>query len=196
MFFIGDVHANLTEYLRIVESLDGPSIQVGDMGFGFFKNGDSLPEMSQHRFLRGNHDHPGLAKAHPGYLGDYGYLQDSDIFFVSGAPSVDQEWRTRNINWWPEEELAYEQLMNMISLVSEKRPRVIVSHECPVDFATELLEYRTPTRSRTGAALGGAFEQHQPELWVFGHHHRSVRKRIGGTMFVGLDILEVFRLSP
>ena len=138
MFFIGDVHANLTEYLRIVESLDGPSIQVGDMGFGFFKNGDSLPEIPQHRFLRGNHDHPGLAKAHPGYLGDYGYLHDSDILFVSGAQSVDQEWRTQDINWWPEEELAYEQLVDMISLVSKKR-QTFESKTWILDFSLECI---------------------------------------------------------
>jgi hypothetical protein len=45
-----------------------------------------LPELPpEHKFLRGNHDDPKLCGKHPNYLGEYGYLPDDELFFVSGA---------------------------------------------------------------------------------------------------------------
>jgi hypothetical protein len=39
------------------------------------------------------------------------------------------------------------------------------------------------------------FEYNRPEIWIFGHHHLSFRKKINKTLFIGLDELEVYKIG-
>jgi Icc-related predicted phosphoesterase len=39
------------------------------------------------------------------------------------------------------------------------------------------------------------FQEHQPKLWVFGHHHQSKDVQINGTRFVCLNELETMTLE-
>jgi len=51
-----------------------------------------LPELPpEHKFIRGNHDDPKFCREHPNYLGNFGYLPDDELFFVSGAQTA--SWR-------------------------------------------------------------------------------------------------------
>ena len=68
--FIGDVHGKYGRYETILKNSDLPTIQVGDMGVGFFHRdyeGTLRPFANppydkmvagNHRFIRGNHDNP------------------------------------------------------------------------------------------------------------------------------------------
>ena len=120
MLLIGDVHGDIVKYQRLIKR-GRSSIQVGDLGLGFpgrdsvrmtnmFRLMDSRPENHlYHKVMRGNHDNPDTFKGHEwtdghgkthkipplnSYLGDFGYLPDLDLFFVGGAFSIDQAWRT------------------------------------------------------------------------------------------------------
>lgn len=197
LVLIGDCHGKLSDYLRIVERLTTPSIQLGDMGFGFgeLRNGTELPTLENHWFLRGNHDCPALARQHPNYLGDFGYRPEWDLFFVSGAQSIDKEWRIEGVSWWDDEELSYAVLLDIVFLLAKYRPRTVVSHDGPVDVFAELLGYREVLRNRTSAALGTALAKYAPSQWVFAHHHRSVRKTIGPTEFICLNELDTCEVA-
>ena len=194
--FIGDCHGKLGEYLNLVQGLNTSSIQLGDMGLGFseMRTGEALPRMENHRFLRGNHDDPHQCRQHSNYLGEWGYLQDLDLLFVSGARSLDKDWRVEGMSWWPEEELPYATLLDIVLMFGTLQPTIVASHEAPVDVFGELFKYRHIERSRTSAALGTALAKHAPEYWICAHHHRSARRRIGETLFVSLDELETFEL--
>lgn len=192
MILIGDVHGKFNEYLRIIQDEES-SIQLGDFGVGFPKYRPfNIPE--QHRFIRGNHDNPDVCRQHPNYLGEFGYT-DKDIFFVSGAYSIDKDWRIEGVSWWNDEELSYTQGQECIDLYKKIKPKIMVSHDCPESLcSSQFCEHKEMIKTRTGQFLQMMFEYHSPKLWVFGHYHTSFKKVIGGTEFVCLAELETIRI--
>jgi predicted phosphohydrolase len=181
IIIIGDVHGFTKTYQKYIQRLPAGqrTIQVGDMGLGF--SGVGLHKMpDEHKFLRGNHDSPEKCQAQPNYIGEYGYVEDQNIFYVSGAWSIDRYMRTEGVSWWANEELSYEQLSQAIELYAKTKPKFVVSHEAPSKAAGVLLYNLVGpyfaakgecANSRTANALQLMLETHQPEEWVFGHYH-------------------------
>ncbi len=201
MYVYGDCHSDWD----ILEDLlgkqpDGPdAIQLGDYGIGFpspqyfpYQNEEGLsfpitfPDTF--KFIRGNHDHPALCRTHPNYLGDYGYLENSGIFYISGAFSIDKSWRTPGLTWWEGEELRYDELQDMITLFEKTKPRIVFSHTAPLFIIQTMLfdslvADKIAIKSRTSIALQEAWERHHPAIWCFAHFHTSKSDEIDGTTF-------------
>ena len=199
MFFVGDVHGKTDILINLIKRrTDGPVFQLGDMGLGF--PGVALPEQPDLLFIRGNHDDPAACQKHPNYAGEFGYLPAHDLFFLSGAWSIDYGWRQawnqakleewvrykQNSSkppqkvWWEDEELSQPQLDAAVALYIEKKPRVVATHEAPTDAAKYLLsggfrpEKAECANTRTSKALQQMYEAHQPDYWLFGHYHRDL----------------------
>ena len=207
MIFIGDVHQQFETYLYILFKMQHKggrkgadcSIQVGDMGIGFpadskFRKDDIVwfpPVNDNHKFFRGNHDDPYQCNLHSNYLGDWGYLPDLNLFFVSGGFSIDYIYRTMGINFWEDEELEQSEMIKVLNSYEECKPKIVVSHECPlgvkIDFVTNTWKF--DTNSRTEILLHNMFEIHQPDYWIFGHHHQKKEMDKNGTHFVCLNEL-------
>jgi hypothetical protein len=69
------------------------------------------------------------------------------------------------------------------------RPRIVLSHECPlviehILYGAEMI----PSRRATG--LFRMFQSHEPEVWYFGHHHQAWERKLGNTPFRCLAIDE------
>lgn len=198
MFFIGDVHGHIEEYLNLLNDFGKrKSIQVGDFGFGFSKD---IPENwdMNHRFIRGNHDDPTACNTHPNCLGDYGITEEG-IFFVAGAYSIDVLWR-KSIQyrypypiWWENEEIAEKEFEKILKLYETAKPKIVISHDCPSEIRNSIIGGGPPFRNRTSdGLLSTMFKVHSPELWIFGHYHESFDSTINGTRFVCLKELEIF----
>jgi hypothetical protein len=71
----------------------------------------------------------------------------------------------------------------------------MVTHDCPMFFYSTGLKKQIIIPSVTAQALDSAFEKHQPELWIFGHHHVNVDVTIKGTRFICLNELCLKRLD-
>lgn len=201
--FIGDVHGKYGPYKRIIKNCSN-SIQVGDMGVGFLRKtgymaGESFEnpphyrmQPGGHRFIRGNHDNPSTCRRHSQWIPD-GTIE-GDVMFVGGAVSVDKAWRTEGYDWWADEELSTPELYAIVDKYIEARPRVMVTHDCPEDFATTMCamsgrqKLDFPSRSRQ--AFQSMWSAHSPELWIFGHWHFSFDQVANGTRFVCLAELE------
>lgn len=183
--FIGDIHGQWTAYRRMIANINYPTVQVGDFGLGFpgWQKTDPQKFPENNYFLRGNHDNPEIARHHPNYLGEFGYNEKLDVFFISGAYSIDYAWRTEGLTWWRDEELSYEQFQQCIDLYTKIKPKIVVSHDCPKWMQKQLISHHDET-SRTNSALQEMFEIHQPEMWIFGHHHKNFQVRSNGTLFV------------
>jgi len=176
------------------------SIIIGDVGIGFPFGDWNLPVLHpNHKFIRGNHDNPEVCREHTNYLGDFGYLKEQDIFFVSGGFSIDKQFRTENITWWPDEELSYKQGIDVLELYGEVKPRVVISHECPTAIKPYVLTntYKFNIVSNTESLLQKMFSMHRPEYWIFGHHHKRLEMEIGTTKFIALkDIHPNNKIGP
>lgn len=209
IILIGDVHGKTSQYQNLIEAkyADQRTIQIGDMGLGFKGVGLPMPgysplDWSLHKFIRGNHDSPMKCRAHKGYLGDYGFLEKDNLFYVSGAFSIDRMRRVEDISWWAHEELTRPEMDNMVNLYLEKKPRFVVAHECPssasVWLLTTLLAGFRPEKlvsSRTGEAMEYMFEQHKPEKWIFGHYHVNKTFDWRDTEFTCVNELSTFELD-
>lgn len=201
--FIGDVHGRNKQYERIIKDCDR-SVQVGDMGIGFFRidyegvkksSNPSFDKMAKgnHRFIRGNHDNPQHCQNHPFCIPD-GTFEDG-VYHLGGAISIDKAYRTENIDWWSDEELSQTRLDIELELYKEYKPDIVVSHDCPESIARiimDILNIRDKEKfpSRTRETLEKMFYHHQPKLWVFGHWHKTVRFNQLGCEFQCLGELE------
>jgi predicted phosphohydrolase len=207
MFLIGDVHGEWKTYRHIIEKMQlkggrkgmDCSLVLGDMGIGFedFSN-DSIRDRSfikdiplQHKFIVGNHDDRDLANTHPNCLGDFGYHEKSELFYVSGGFSIDYEWREKDITWWENEELSAKQIDEALELYSKVKPKIIVAHECPTEVKYFVITnpLKREIKSRTEKMLQKMIEIHRPDYFIFGHHHQREETNIDGTQYICLGTL-------
>jgi Calcineurin-like phosphoesterase len=141
LFLIGDVHGQIDRYLSLLATLPpgARSIALGDMYIG--RPGVSLPPMEpRHTFLQGNHDDPARCKAHPNFLGRFGYLPDDDVFYVSGAQTASWRVLQNSKYWYADEELSEAEFEQAIDLYTKVRPRVLIAHEFPQEAVPVLLQ--------------------------------------------------------
>ncbi len=189
LLIIGDVHGKINDYWNILQKWDKRhcSIQVGDFGFSqhhewHLKNIDH----SQHQINFGNHDdYTYLDKPHS--LSNWS-ISTSGLMTVRGAYSIDKAQRTENVNWWANEELSYAEMQRAIDSYIFNKPKIMITHDCPHEARQKL--FGINEKSITTNGLQAMFENHQPELWVFGHHHCSKNEVINGTRFICLAELE------
>lgn len=192
--YIGDLHGKMNKYLEIVRNKnEEETICVGDVGIGFVEF--PLLDPIKNKFIHGNHDNYQLCKQIPSFLGRYGVYKD--VFFVSGAWSIDKEWRTPGVSWWADEELSYEEMEKAIKLYVEVKPKIVVSHDCPHIVKNQVLVQVGSdffNKTLTDQGLQVMFEAWQPELWVFGHFHTSYDAFHNGCRFKCLNELETFKI--
>ncbi len=204
MRYIGDVHGRYSPYRRIIKGAPA-SIQVGDMGVGFrrFPHGEEYGNpphtlMVKHnaRFIRGNHDNPAACLRHSQWLQDGSWDRITRTMFIGGADSIDKAYRIKDFSWWPDEELSYEALNDLIALYETLRPQIMVTHDAPQQIAAEVIrpslqgDISSFEMTKTRAALQQMWAMHPPELWVFGHYHVSFDHVLQGTRFICLAELE------
>jgi len=221
MLFIGDVHGMVDKYEKIVDSVpeNVVTVALGDMGIGFPKHPDITERYNKihaivhtdrnmntsisgraRYFIRGNHDNPEACIKSLGFLGEYGCkgaAWGESFFYVGGGLSIDRKLRTEGVSWWPNEQLSSTLMEEAMELwrASGHYAQVMLSHSCPTMILRELfgVDY---SYSATSQFLQNMFEQRSPILkyWIFGHLHKSYRRKIAGVWFIGLDELETITL--
>lgn len=199
---IGDVHGKIKEYEKIAEEANY-SIQVGDLSI---KRANLSLNSYFHKVVGGNHDRyaknpDGSFDQPPHYLGDFGTIENSNIYFVRGGLSVDKNKRIEGVDWWPEEQLSYQRMKEALQNYWDKKPDFVVSHECPASVSYHVAEltneeisryYNVSVPSATAKLLDAMLCIHEPKYWVFGHYHKTnifkVERR--KTVFICLGELE------
>jgi Icc-related predicted phosphoesterase len=114
------------------------------------------------------------------------------IMTVRGAYSIDQSVRIEGVNWWRNEEISYKKMEEIIKFYEGMKPKIMTTHECPQSIRDYLFGIKE--RSITSMALETMFQIHQPDLWIFGHHHISKNEIINGTKFICLEELQFFKI--
>lgn len=195
MRLIGDIHGKLHQYSEIISGTE-ESVQVGDFGFGFFKNNrhpDDLHKSGKHKFIRGNHDSLKVCKNRKGWIEDGHFDEKRSIMYIGGAWSIDWMHRTEGVSWWKDEELSQSELTDMYIKFTECKPRTVITHDCPEAVAYEMFikmnPYSTQHQTRTARAFTEMFREHQPDRWFFGHWHQDRTIQMDGTEFTCLGEL-------
>jgi len=189
MRIIFDIHGKMHRYKQLTTDVK-KSVQIGDLGFKsqhewFLANMDC----DNHKVLFGNHDYyPYINLKHS--LGDFAFYEG--IFFIRGAASIDKAYRVAYRDWFPEEELNFRQMTECFNLYSEIKPKIVVSHDCPQAVCKELFGH---PGSHTRNFLQLLFEEHQPDMWLFGHHHQNVELVLDNTYFKCGEELEYYDIS-
>jgi len=132
---------------------------------------------------------------YPHFLGDYGYtsLNRVEFFYYRGAYSIDRQYRTVGIDWWEDEQVSIDQFMKARELYRQVKPKLVITHDCPQNIAIQMLNPGDRVyENTTGWALQELLNIHEPELWIFGHWHRSRTIQYGNTKFICLDELETY----
>lgn len=182
---IGDIHGKTWLYRPIIKE-NPRTICLGDFGFRMEYN--QLGNHLNHKLLMGNHDDYSCIP--PNSLGDYGVY--NNIFFVRGARSMDKDSRTPGFDWFYNEELSYEKQIECLNLYRLTKPDIVISHDCPQCIRYE--RFMITDTSPTSLLLDALFKIHEPSIWIFGHHHKSVEYRKNGTLFKCLNEAETYQL--
>lgn len=198
--FIGDIHGKILDYLQIIDGVEN-SVQVGDFGMGFGTKGaadfvdsmiDEMP--GNHRYIRGNHDDPKESKKSKHWIKD-GTIEN-DIMYVGGANSIDKDYRIEGLSWWPNEQLNTAEWNSVYDKYINANPRIMVTHDCPkfiyYEIHDKVFDYPGDV---TAISFDLFWKDHKPEIWIFGHHHKSFDKVIDGTRFICLAELECIDLE-
>ena len=202
---IGDIHGEWDLYHQTaIDAINfggcERTIQVGDFGVGFsgpywHDRADEFHWDGTHRFIRGNHDDPARCKKMAGWIPD-GRVEN-DVMFVGGAYSIDWMLRTEGTSWWADEELSMEELYRLIEVYEAVKPRVMITHDAPLDVTKEMFiqsglavfgRNAKLINTKTGTALNTMLAIHQPEFHFFGHWHHTMAYKYGRCTFVCLGI--------
>jgi predicted phosphodiesterase len=192
MIIIGDIHGKINQYKQLTNKYP-ETICVGD--FGFKKQWDWLINDSNidsvyHKINMGNHDYIPYVNCNYS-LGNWSYYKD--IFTIRGADSIDKMYRIEGLNWFRDEEISYLKSYEILEAYERIKPKIVVTHDCPQIISE--IEFNIYDKSITRNLLQELFLIHQPNLWIFGHHHESIKKEIKNTIFICLNELETFDLN-
>lgn len=192
---IGDVHGKLSAYKKIIDGLtiNDISICVGDFGFEYEWDWFVKNVTRNHYINPGNHDFGPYLNDKTKSLGNYHFFNNLNLFTVRGAESIDKHLRTEGFDWFPNEELSYPEQLEAFDCYCKVKPKIVISHDCPQSVMEKLFGYSEKSQTRT--MLENMFQEHQPDLWVFGHHHKSKDVQINGTKFVCLAELEKMEIE-
>lgn len=196
---IGDIHGAFGYYRHLVDGAEA-SVQVGDYGLGFNSEIDEdqfawSKLHPQHKFIRGNHDSKLACQAFDNYLFDGGVDHQNKIMYIGGAWSIDYFLRREGRSYWTDEENSQDDFDRFEKTYKAFSPRVMITHDAPHGVPEKLgllnPDFGGSITTRTGFRLARLLHIHKPELWVFGHWHKSADQMIDGTRFVCLNINEV-----
>lgn len=193
MIILSDVHANWDRVEQVCRLWpDHTVVQLGDLGIGWIRTEYVLENSPKNfRFFVGNHDNRTVASTLPACLGNFGEFEN--IFFVSGARSIDQAARIEGKDWWRDEELSYSQSMECLKAWEKSDKEILVSHDTTQSFVERfMLIY---DRSITRTLLQGMIEARKPKMIIFGHHHRRYEIDFDGIQYRGLAANETFVLD-
>jgi len=192
ILLIGDPHDQLQEWFLIANSNpDKTTIALGDCAVGFKDYREELKQIPGNaKFLCGNHGNPQECKKYPNWLGRFGFFEN--IFFIDGAKSIDKQYRTEGVSWWRDEELSAVEFRECFELYADTKPNIVISHAAPSCVVPHMVQ--DPYSSSTEKFLNELWLYHKPELWIYGHYHKSFELQLDKTKFKCLAPLEIFEL--
>lgn len=114
-----------------------------------------------------------------------------DILALGGAVSSDASRRVEGLSWWREECPSVAEIDTFYSMIEDRKPSIIITHEAPDSVAPYRFTDRdvNPLSRLPVSCLRYNLEQvirnieHKPKWWFYGHHHVLEATEHNGTTF-------------
>jgi hypothetical protein len=188
---IGDIHGDYGTLNSLISNKKPKiALQTGDFGFFPYLKEYRLDSMGNTKLVKnkpikigdtklyfcdGNHeDHWTLQKIESNEIapnvfymkrGSILTLEDGrNVLFIGGADSIDKNSRTLGIDWFPEENITYN---DILSIPNSVKIDIVISHTCPNEFDTGIYD-----KDSNRDALSHILDTYTPSLWYFGHWHK------------------------
>lgn len=172
--YIGDVHGEntrlkeLLRYTRKITDYD-KAIQVGDLDTDERNHFDFNQDLGEFYYIEGNHDN--YTRLNSQRLIPRGSIIDG-VLYIGGAWSIDRIYRVAGYNWFPDEQLSYQQFDNIINDPKLSTVHTMICHDtissCYKYLGIELFD--SPENIHH-ISLQNIFEICKPSLYIHGHHH-------------------------
>lgn len=195
LLLIGDTHGQAKVHLHWISYAKDegiPTLHLGDVDMLISNEPEYAPYSYFNHLrevdycLRGNHEDHHKTKSISNFLYGHGciYFPNGSIgFYLSGAYSIDKEYRTIGTEWQEDEELNFSQLLEAYKTYREAKPDFLFSHEgaprsikdCGIKGT--MLEVPFDITSPTSQTLQQMIEYHRPKATFFGHWHLDASKR-------------------
>jgi hypothetical protein len=118
--------------------------------------------------------------------------------FLGGASSIDKQWRTEGLNWWPDENITETQTDRAITAATnpdEPPIDILVTHETTTEAFTALAHSSEHAHNKAYAPAGDANRAHltrlrdaaAPRAHVHGHHHTRFAAPVAGVLDISLN---------
>lgn len=194
VLFIGDTHGFFKVIDDYIEKSDADMfIQVGD--FGYYPNLQHyyIPPKKPINFIEGNHDHiPSLVSLkditevwpNAFYIprGHVMQLGNSLVGFLGGADSVDYKFRSKDYDWWTEEQIMEEDCQKLLHNLNGRELNLLVTHTPPQSIVDKTFDAKKLLRfglspdwtSISGKRLDNLWELLKRPPIICGHMHESV----------------------
>lgn len=190
--FIGDIHSDKNR----IKDLKPYTIQLGEFYLFDYQELQGLIKTGPVFFIDGNHENLlqlNLDAPRPYRVVNNlfhiprGFVSDGTMF-LGGADSIDKPLRTPGLDWFPEETISQAQFEKIMSL--NHKIEVMVTHDCPTWIFPQY-----PYHCATSRAMDAIFDHFKPKVWIFGHHHQTVRRMANGCQFFGMNMNEVLEMD-
>jgi Icc-related predicted phosphoesterase len=105
------------------------------------------------------------------------------VMFVGGATSIDKQYRIAYHDYWPEENINYRELFNILDNINQKID-IVISHTIPKEFLPQIeKKIYVDKRDPTNDALSEIYQKYKPALWYAAHWHFHHIGTYGDTRF-------------
>lgn len=106
------------------------------------------------------------------------------VLFIGGAQSIDQCRRFEGWDWFPEEIISAQDIVQL----PQGDIDIVISHTCPQEFPIETFSRQEcsnvdPSRQ----FLSQVLHKYQPQFWYFGHWHAYAQGQYQNTQWLALS---------
>jgi predicted phosphodiesterase len=212
ILIVGDVHGNFKALDKVIFRAQKKAkidaiVQVGDFGILW---GNESPYRFDYQsevpflFVDGNHENFSRLEKNKFPLrgqpvehmtrGETRIVDSNNSLFIGGAASIDKDWRTPGMDWFPEEEITSRQIQRIVEEVLPTSGKIdcVFSHEKPESFPLRLATWKDdhPPSSGQRALLQILFQEVNPKFWFFGHYHEPDQGVVGNCNWYCVPIIE------
>ncbi len=105
-------------------------------------------------------------------------IENKTFFCMGGAMSIDKEWRTPFVSWWPTEIPSYAEYKLGLDNLKKYDNKVdyVLTHTCPISIMREWFDDTDKYSDSTCIMLESYKESIEYKIWLFGHMHLDVKK--------------------